>query len=231
MRRSRRADAALGAGLLLVAVALSPPLLTWAHHDLRVHMLQHLLLGMIAPVFLVLGAPLSRLLRALPPASARLLLRCLHSRVGRLWTHPGFALLLNSGGLYLLYLTPLYADTLHSSALHGFMHFHFLAAGYLFAWVVLAGPDAAPRPPSFAVRLGVLVLAMAAHAVLAKLMYGYGWPRGTHHGATEIQDAARLMYYGGDLAELWLAVLLFARRGRHTARSRAAARAALYCRP
>lgn len=41
-------------------------------------------------------------------------------------------------------------------------------------------------------------------------MYGYPWPRHTPHSTEEICAAARLMYYGGDLAEVLLAVALFA---------------------
>lgn len=206
-----RRDFALLAGLALVAVALAPPLAAWAHHDLRGHMVQHLLLGMFAPLALVLGAPLTRLLRVLPPVAARALVRALHSAPGRLWTHPFFALLLNTGGMYLLYLSPLYAASLHDPALHYFVHFHFLAAGYLFSWAVLAWPDASPRSPGLRVRLAALFLSMALHGLLAKLMYGYRWPRGAAHDAAEIEAAAQLMYYGGDLAELLLAAALFAR--------------------
>lgn len=51
---------------------------------------------------------------------------------------------------------------------------------------------------------------MGSHALLAKLMYGRGWPRGTPHSLAEIQQAAQWMYYGGDLTEVLLAAALFA---------------------
>ena len=198
-----------GAGM--VAFAVSPPVMWHAHQDLRWHMLQHLLLGMFAPLLLVLAAPIALLLRSLPGTAARLMARGLRSAPPRWLAHPLTALVLNVGGLY---LTPLYAATLNSPLLHGLMHWHFLAAGCLFTWVVLAGPDPAPYAARAWVRLGVLFVAMAAHATLAKLMYGFGWPRGTHHGLEEIQAAAQLMYYGGDLAEMLVLGLLLARWGR-----------------
>lgn len=197
-----------GAGVLLVAV--SPPLMFHAHQDLRWHMLQHLLLGMFAPPLLVLAAPLTLLLRSLSVPTARALVRLLRSGPLRLLGHPLTALLLNVGGMYLLYLTPLYAATLNAPLLHVLVHWHFLAAGCLFTWAILAGPDPAPQAPGPWLRLGVLFVSMAAHATLGKLMYGFGWPRGAHHGAEEIQTAAQLMYYGGDLAELLLVIALFA---------------------
>ena len=58
-------------------------------------------------------------------------------------------------------------------------------------------------------RLAVLFLATATHATLGKLMYAYGWPRGTPHTLAEIEAAAQWMYYGGDLAEILLAIAFF----------------------
>ena len=211
----------IGAGLLAVAVA--SPLVRFAHADLRGHMLQHLLIGMFAPLGLVLAAPVTLTLRTLSVPAARRVTGFLRSRPLRALAHPVTALVLNIGGMYLLYMTPLYAATLASPALHHLVHFHFLAAGYLFTWAILAGPDPAPHPPGMRMRLGVLFLSMAAHAMLGKLMYGYLWPRGTFHGAGEIRVAAQLMYYGGDLAEVLLAVALFMRwyRGRGARHDRA----------
>ena len=56
----------------------------------------------------------------------------------------------------------------------------------------------------------VLFAAIAAHAVLGKLMYAYGFPRDAGLELAEIEAAAQLMYYGGDLAELILALVFFA---------------------
>lgn len=201
--------AAFMTGSLLLGLALAPPVMEWAHHDLRIHMVQHLLIGMLAPLGWVLSAPVTLLLRTLSPGAARHVIVVLQSRTVRLVSHPVSALVLNIGGMYLLYLTPLYAATLQNAALHHWMHLHFLVAGYLFCWSILAGPDAAPHTPSMHFRLGVLFVSMATHAILGKLMYGYLWPRGTGHGVEEIQFAAQLMYYGGDLAEVLLAIVLF----------------------
>lgn len=201
--------ASFAAGVGLVMAALSPPVAAWSHHDLRGHMVQHLLLGMLAPLGLVLGAPATLLLRRLPVPHARRLTRLLGSRLWGRLTHPATALLLDTGGLYLLYLTPLFAAMHASPVLRAALHLHFLAAGYLFAWS-LVGLDPAPHRAPFRVRLAALFLAAAAHGTLAKLMYAYGLPRGTAHDAAQIQAAARIMYYGGDAAELLLAAALFA---------------------
>ncbi len=199
-----------GAGALAVAAAVAPPAMHAAHGDLRVHMVQHVVLGMLAPIGLVLGAPVTVALRALPVSSARRLARVLRSAPVRVVSHPAAALVLNVGGMAALYATPLYTATQGSAVLHAAVHAHVLAAGCLFTWAVLAGPDPAPHAAGMGTRLGVLFASIAAHAVLSKLMFARLWPAGVS-AAEETQTAAQIMYYGGDLAEaLLLAVLLAA---------------------
>lgn len=195
-------------GILLLLLAASPTMATWAAADLRGHMTQHLLLGMIAPVGLVLGAPGTLLLRVASPPLRRALVALLGARPLRVLLHPSTAALLDVGGMYLLYLTPLYLWSMATPLGHVAVHLHFLAAGCLFSWAI-AGPDPAPHRPGPTTRLLALFGAMAAHAVLGKLMYAYGFPRGTGADLAELEAAARLMYYGGDLAELLLAAALF----------------------
>lgn len=191
------------AGIGIILIGAAPPLADFAHHDLRGHMVQHLMLGMFAPLGLVFAAPVSLLLRSMPAEQSRKFIAFLRSPVLRLLSHPVSALLLNVGGMYLLYLTPMYAASLSSATLHGLVHLHFIVAGCLFTWAI-AGPDPGPSRPSQTFRLTVLFLSIAAHAFLAKLIYAYGWPRGGGHSSEEIQAAAQLMYYGGDLAEMLL---------------------------
>ncbi|AKF05168.1 cytochrome c oxidase assembly protein [Sandaracinus amylolyticus] len=195
-------------GATLVIVAMSPPLVARAHHDLRAHMLQHLLLGMLGPIGLALGAPITLALRALPHDAARALARLLHTAPLRALASPFVALALNVGGMAALYATPLYAAMHTSPSLHVLVHLHFLLAGTLFSWSI-AGRDRVHRA-SHGVRLAALFVSAAAHATLSKAMYAYGWPLGTHHALAEIRSAAELMYYGGDLAEIVLAIALFA---------------------
>ncbi|MFI0474140.1 cytochrome c oxidase assembly protein [Halomonas sp. HMF6819] len=195
-------------GSTLLAIAFWPSLMRWAHADLVGHMTLHLLIGMFAPLAWVLAAPVTLLLKTLPQAGGKWMVALLHSRFIRFLAHPVTALLLNVGGMYVLYLTPLYAASLQNSALHYLIHLHFLLAGYLFCWAILAEPDASPHRLGVRVRLGVLFAAIATHSLLGKLMYGWGFPRNTGHTLEHVQAAAQWMYYGGDLAEVLLAVVL-----------------------
>jgi putative membrane protein len=206
-----RRTAGLVIGMVLVGVAVSPALHALGRHDLRGHMVQHLLLGMFAPLALVLAAPVTLLLGVLPVACRGTVRRVAHSRVLRGLVHPAVAAVLDMGGLYLLYLTPLYAVATTNLLAHHAVNLHVLLAGCLFTWSI-AGPDPAPCRPSVTTRALVLVAAGAAHSYLAKLLYARapGLPPGGSHGSDQVQAAAQLMYYGGDLAELALAVALFA---------------------
>jgi putative membrane protein len=204
-RWSRWRTASFTTGVALIAIAVAPSLTEFAHTDLRGHMLQHLLLGMFAPLGLVLGAPGTLLLRTIPVQRARYLVALLDTPPLRIAIHPITALMLDIGGMFLLYLTPLYALSTQQPIVHVLVHLHFVLSGYLFIWAI-AGPDPAPRRPSMAMRLIVLFIATAAHATLAKIMYAFAFPKDTLHSATEIQAAAQLMYYGGDLAELLLII-------------------------
>ncbi|GGL61327.1 hypothetical protein GCM10010129_01130 [Streptomyces fumigatiscleroticus] len=217
---SRRRTASFLLGLALVAVALLPPVASFAHADFRGHMVQHLLIGMYAPLALVLGAPVTLLLRTLPAVRARRLSRVLHGRPARLLTHPAVALGLSTGSLVVLYFTPVYNAATARPAGHWLLHAHFLLSGCLFAHVV-AGPDPAPARPGVRARLVVLGVAIAAHAVVSQLMYGGFWAD-IHAPVPEVRGGAEIMYYGGDIAELLLAAALVTtwrpRRGRPRAR-------------
>ena len=131
-------------------------------------MLQHLLLGMYAPLALALGAPMTVLLAALPQRSRRPVAALLRSPSLHGLTHVATAAVLSVGGLHLLYLTPLYALTTRSELAHHLLHAHLLLAGYLFAWAV-AGPDPAPRRPGIG-RIAAVIVAGGAHSFLARLV-------------------------------------------------------------
>jgi len=190
-------------GIGLLVAALTPPLSPWPPGSFAEHMYQHLLIGMYAPLALVLGAPVTLLLRSVPPASGRMIGRILGSSVLGVLAHPVTALALNLGGLALLYFTPLYAASAEDPSVHHVIHLHFFLAGYLFAYAI-AGPDPAPHRPSVPARLVVLGVAIAGHAVLAQLLYA-GALTQVPVPADDRQAGADLMYYGGDIAELLLA--------------------------
>jgi putative membrane protein len=196
--------AAWCAGIAVAAVGVLGPPIMAEHQDFTAHMAGHLLLGMLAPLLLVLGAPVTVVLRALPVHGARQVSRFLGSRALRGLTHPVTAAVLNVGGGWLLYTSSLYAIMNAHPAVHVAVHVHVLGAGYLFTAAVV-GVDPAPHRPGFLTRAAVLVAFVAAHDILAKYLYAHP-PPGVL--ADRTQTAAVLMYYGGDLIDLVLIILL-----------------------
>lgn len=134
------------------------------------HMLQHMTLTMMIPVFWVLGGPMTLLLRALPPAGKdgiqgprEWLVVFINNPVSRFLTNPVVAAVQFVVGFYGLYLSDLFNDLASEHAGHLFMNIHFLISGYLFYWVAI-GVDAAPRQLSPFMKLLMTLSAMAFHA-------------------------------------------------------------------
>lgn len=198
--------ASMGLGLACLGIALVGPLAEAARHSFPAHMTGHLLAGMLGPLLVVLGAPMTVALRALPVGAARRLTRVLRSLPVRTVTHPIVAGALNAGGLWVLYTTDLFV-WMHTSMLgHALVHVHMILAGWLFT-AALVGPDPDPHRASMRLRSGVLIVFVAAHSILAKWVYAYP-PPGV--SVEEARTGAQIMYYGGDAVDVTLIVLLFA---------------------
>ncbi len=155
----------LGGGLGTIALAILwwpgvyDDTLFWAH------MVQHMLLSMVAPIFLALGAPVTLLLRTLPSRPRRWLANALHSLPAKILVNPlvGFALLF--GTPFVLYYTGLYADTLRNNTFHELLHVHFVVAGCVFFWPLI-GLDPVPGRLPYPIRLILLFVTLPAHAWL-----------------------------------------------------------------
>lgn len=200
----RPRTAAWMAGLLCAGVGMVGPFAALAHDSFPVHMAGHVLVGMLAPLLLTLGRPVTLALRALPVARARALSRVLRSGPVRALTHPVVAGALNIGGLWLLYATPLFPLMHASPWLHAAVHLHVLLTGYLFTASIL-GLDPDPHRASVTVRATVLVVFIAAHSILAKWLWAHP-PVGVDVGDARI--GAELMFYAGDAVDVLLIVLL-----------------------
>jgi putative membrane protein len=202
--RSRR-TACFAGGLLVVVVALASPLAT-EEERFTVHMVQHLLVGMLAPLLLALSAPVTLALRTLPKRARQALVAALRTRVVQVLAHPITATALFVAGLLGLYLTPLYDETSRHALLHVAIHLHLLLSGCLLTWSFV-GLDPVPRRGGPALRIGLLAIALATHAALAKAIYaGYG---SIDAGTDDRRRGAMIMYYGGDAIDVALITVFF----------------------
>jgi putative copper resistance protein D len=157
-------------GISAVDFATSGGLGLYAHFSFSWHMVAHMTLGMIAPIAIVLGAPITLALRTLPQGRNSeergvrgTLLSVLHSRYSSIIVNPVGALVIFDGSLFLLYFTSLFGKLMSTHAGHLFMNLHFLLAGFLFFHVII-GIDPNPKRPPFLVRIVTLLAAMSIHA-------------------------------------------------------------------
>ncbi len=161
---------AFALGIAGIDFATSGGLGVYAMYSFEYHMIAHMTLGMIAPIGLVLGAPVTLALRTLPQGRTptesgprAILVALLHSRIGVLFTNPIVALALFDGSLFVLYFTDLFGTLMSSHAGHLLMNVHFILAGFLF-FMIIIGVDPSPRRIHHLVRIVMLFAAMAIHA-------------------------------------------------------------------
>jgi putative copper resistance protein D len=161
---------AFALGITAIDFATSGGLGVYAQFSFSYHMISHMVLGMIAPIGLVLGAPMTLALRTLPQGRTPeergvrgSLLAALHSRYGVVITNPIVALAIFDGSLFALYFTDLFAVLMQSHVGHLFMSLHFLAAGFLFFFIII-GVDPNPRRVHHLVQIVILFAAMSIHA-------------------------------------------------------------------
>lgn len=166
------------AGCALLLITTSSGLGRYMPAMFSVHMIAHMLLSMLVPILLVLGAPVTLALRALPvagrgqpPGPREWLLAALHSRVSRVLTHPLVALVLFVGGFYGLYLGGIFDAAVNTHPAHVAMNVHFLLSGYLFYWVVI-GIDPTPRPLQPLAKLAIVFASLPLHAFFGVVLMG-----------------------------------------------------------
>ncbi len=159
-------------GISVVIWCTNAGIATYAQVSVGLHMTQHMVLTMLGPILLVLGAPATLALRALKPSTnsergpREWLVWFLHSPITRVLTNPFYVFIVYVIGLYGLYMTPLFGWLMGSHVGHVVMQTHFIISGYLFYWVLI-GIDPRPRPLPYWGRLLLLLLALAVHGFFA----------------------------------------------------------------
>ncbi|MGC2109432.1 MAG: cytochrome c oxidase assembly protein, partial [Candidatus Korobacteraceae bacterium] len=143
-------------GLLSLWVALASPFDTFSGFVLTAHMLQHMMLMMVAPPLLLLGAPLVPLVRGLPVFAARefagpFLNWRLANRIGTFLTNPIAALLLMGGTMFAWHTPRMYELALASSSWHEVEHACFFLTSLIFWWPVIQPWPSRAQWPRWAV--------------------------------------------------------------------------------
>lgn len=157
-------------GCLVLLLATSSGIGRYAPAMFSVHMGQHMMMSMLAPILFALGGPVLLALRALPPAGRdappgprEWILAGVHNPVSRFMTQPVVAAVFFVAGFYVLYLGGVFDKFVGSHGAHLLMNVHFLLSGYLFYWVVI-GIDPKPRQTESLTKLGMVFGSLPFHA-------------------------------------------------------------------
>jgi len=208
------------AGMLAIEVALQSGIERYDTTLFSVHMVQHMLLTMVAAPLIVLSAPITLILRVATPAERRRwVLPVLHSRVVRVIGHPAVAWLLFTAVMWGSHFTPLFDAALENEWLHDGEHLLYLAVGLLFWWPVV-GFDPSPYRMSYPARIMYLFLQMPQNTFLALAIYSATAPLYPHYVTTgrlwgpdplvDQQAAGAIMWVWGDLTFLLALLLIIA---------------------
>jgi putative copper resistance protein D len=210
----RRSAAFLG-GLAAIAAALLSGIERYDTTLFAIHMVQHLLLTLVAAPLIALGAPITLALRVATPAvRRRVLLPILHSRVVRVLAFPVVAWVVFAAVMWASHFSPLFDLALENRLVHDLEHALYLGSALLFWWPAV-GLDPSPWRMSHPVRMAYVFLQMPQNTFLAVVVLNASGPLYPHYatlvrgwGPAPLADqqlAGSIMWLGGDL--LFLAAL------------------------
>lgn len=166
-----RTIAFVGVGMGSFYVATASGLAAYDTTLISIHMVQHMVLSMVVPLALALGAPVTLALRTLPAAPRRWLLAVLHSRVAKVLAFPPLTFVLYIVSPWALYFSGWYDASLSSTYVHEMMHVHLVLVGSLFFWPLM-GVDPVPGRVGYPFRVLLTVLTLPFHAFLGVTIMG-----------------------------------------------------------
>ena len=227
-----RTAAFLG-GLAAIAGALMSGIERYDTTLFSIHMVQHLLLMLVAAPLLVLAAPITQLLRASSSEMRqRRLVPVLHSAVVAALGHPVVTWLAFTLVVWLTHFSPLFNDALEDRGVHDAEHALYLGASVLFWWPVIAADPARRRMP-YPVRVLYLLLQLTVNSFLGMAilfadgpLYAHYATLGSPYGISALADqqlAGGVMWLAGDIAFIGAILLVVAAWMRHEERDAPAA--------
>jgi putative copper resistance protein D len=210
--------------MVAAAVATVSGLGTYDDTLLSVHMVQHMVLSMVVPLAMALGAPLTLALRTLRRRPRGWLLVVLHSRIARVLSFPPLTFVLFVITPWALYFSGWYPATLHHDYLHEMTHLHMVLVGCLFFWPLM-GVDPVPGRIGYPARMLLVALTLPFHAFMGvtimaqRRLIGGDWYPDLHQGPmgawlpaphADQNVAGGILWSSGDAVGLMFFAVLFA---------------------
>lgn len=203
----RRRSWCAGFGLAALLVAASGPPAVYEESLFWVHMVQHLLVTLVAAPLLAFSAPVALALRSGSPRVRDALLRVVHARPVRALTHPVVSWSALGLVMWATHYSALYDAALENDVLHDAEHALYLGAALMF-WAPVAGLDPTRRVAR-PVRVAYLLAAIPVQSFLGLAVYSADAPLYDHYatlarewGPGPLEDqrlAGTVMWIGGDV--------------------------------
>ncbi|BBH18284.1 hypothetical protein Back2_25710 [Nocardioides baekrokdamisoli] len=208
-------------GVIAFFIATSSEIGVYDDTLLSVHMVQHMILSMLVPVFLALGAPVTLALRTLPRRPRGWLMALIHSRLAKVLTFAPLVFALYVLSPWALYYSGWYRASLEHPLVHEMMHVHLVVVGSLFFWPLL-GLDPIPGRLTYPLRVLMTVLTLPFHAFLGvtlmnqTTLLGGDWYPELHDSMAWLPDpsadqhlAGGILWGSGDAIGLIFFIVLF----------------------
>lgn len=212
------------AGMALLFYITNGGINSYEMYLFSAHMGAHMTLGMMVPIFLVPGAPVTLAMRAVNKrqddsrGGREWILKAVHSGYANVISHPLFATINFVGSLWLFYYTPIFRWATSDHIGHEWMIVHFLLAGYLFVQSLIGIDPVKTRYP-YPFRLIQLLAAMTVHAFFGLgimssenlLLADWYGAMGRTWGSTPLEDqqaGGAIAWSVGELPNLVLALII-----------------------
>lgn len=210
-------DVAFVTGVVLVAGSLVGPADRAADGSFFFHAIQHVVLGMVAPLLVVVADPLQLALQAAAPDTRARLRTVVRSRFVRRVGSGFVPLAFFAGGMWVVYLTPVYRLSVENDAVHALVHLHLLLAGMLLAWF-LVGDRGGEGYRDHPIRMLTVVALVPVHAVIGVVLVSgdriltavpappFGWD-----ALADQRAGATVLWVAGELVTVALAGVVLLR--------------------
>lgn len=197
------------AGIVVLCVAVVSGLASYDDEVFVIHIIQHLLLMMVAPPLLALGSPVTLAIQAAKRPLQGRLVRLVHHPVVRVLATPLFSGVLYYVSMYAFLLTPFYRYSLQHPLVHDASHLAMLAVGCLFWWPMV-GIDPLTHRPTLAMRLIWIFAGMPFEVFLGVAIMNFAKPIAPEHTLADTHAGGAVFWVVSMLITLAAAVIILA---------------------